>query len=706
MSTADAVVAVAALTLAAAVPVGGQPSQGDRPLEVVGVQVVPHIYSDELRWGDPGEPELGALVRVFVRNANTTPGDQGAIAVAGVRFDQRQPRNLIMLGEWAWHDTPDNREGGMPSRVLGPGNLDVWTFNALRPQWGPGHELQMDLRAFSLGQRGGTAQTLRVPLAVAPARLTKVAFLDTDGDGRPDRCTFHLVNDSAEPATIRGLRVWVPGDDGSAQHNLAPKELLTDIAAFGGQAEVAAGDRGGGSAATGPLPLSRGVIEVVVEGPTGRPCSLWAHLRFKDDSFAIGSGWLTTPTEPGVNPLLRESYLRLIKRMHVDTAHIGEVPGYTDQTGPDGLYTHYPLKLMSGLGQIERYSSAEWVGRVHGVDALGEPQMDKLPFEAYKALRPYERAAYPTTITLSEERGFRFFAGLSDYPHFDAYRVNAPAADCWPLYGRWGGQPLRWGAPLEGIGAMTRTLRALSAPAPIAAWSQNVHGGWGPSGGRERCSPTADEIRLQAYEAMSNGAGGLYWYSLESWSLLGFRETIEETTHIGREIRMLEPLLVQGDAFSHTRVTSAEAAPLWDLDAVVAPDAAVLFAMDLSYRPDATAKVFRFGGPRPLDWTCTLPRYLRSPADAFQVDHAGVHHVKWERTPDGVRVRGTVDRVGVYVVALREALRAEIEQRQRDLLTQEASCGPDPGTDDAAFGQLLRDLGYERIEDVGQKRRN
>jgi len=45
------------------------------------------------------------------------------------------------------------------------------------------------------------------------------------------------------------------------------------------------------------------------------------------------------------------------------------------------------------------------------------------------------------------------------YPHYDAYRVVAPVADAWREYDRWGGERIRWGAPLETIGDMCHSLR-------------------------------------------------------------------------------------------------------------------------------------------------------------------------------------------------------------------------------------------------------
>lgn len=672
-----------------------QPPAG---VEIVGVDVVPHRFSPELRWRRPPNPELGALVRMFVRNPNRPENEPSTAAIVAARFQGRTASELIQSGEWAWSDTPGNREGESADRTLGPGRLDVWTFNALRPNWGPGNTIEVEVIVQG-GLGGETRQTIPVRLEAPPVVLSRVFFHDADDDGRVDSCTAHVMSDSQAPLTIDGLRIWRPGEDGQAIHDLSPGDWITPLKLTPQDGLLAPGERGVVEASLGQLPPSRGVVEVQMRGPDGAVRSCWGHLRFKNDAFSIGSGWLEIPTRPGVNPLTREAFLKLIKRMHVDTAHIGELPGYTDQTSPEGLYSRYPLKLMSGLEDIARYSQPQWASRIHGVDCLGEPQMDKKPHEAHEVLRRYERAPYPTTVTLSEEKGFRYFAGLSDYPHFDAYRVNAPAADSWSLYDRWGGVSLRWGAPLEGIGEMTRTLRALSRPAPIAIWSQNVHEGWGSYAGRKRRSPTADEIHVQAYEGLANGITGLYWYSLQAWSTLEFRDTITQTTRIGREIRLLAPLYSRADAYRHQRLAEGQQ-PQWDLNSLVAPDAALLFAIDLAYYPDLEERVFRYRGPRELEGAYELPAYLRQPLDVFRVDADGVHDVVHEATDRGVVVRDRVDRVGVYVAAKRPELRGELARRHQSLLAEEARYGADPGQDDTAFSALLKELGYNSLQEI------
>jgi hypothetical protein len=379
--------------------------------------------------------------------------------------------------------------------------------------------------------------------------------------------------------------------------------------------------------------------------------------------------------------------------MHVNTAHIGDVPGYTDQTGPEGLYTRYPLKYFNRLSPVEQYDTDALLPRIHAVEFLGEPQYQygrngKLPQQVWQALLPYAGSRLPTTLTLSEAQNWHLYAGLSDYPHYDAYRVTAPASDAWGQYDRWGGGPIRWGAPLETIGIMTRSLRENSRPGPIAYWSQGAHAGWGRYGGRARTSPTSDELRLQAYHALSSRITSLYWFNLSLESLVKFRDLIEEMTRVGREIRMLDRFYLEGAAYDYRQVLQA-GKPDWGLASVAAPQAALLFALDLAYEPDAAEKVFRFGPPRAAHFDFKLPSYLREPKAVFRIDADGIQDVTHQVTAQGIGIDDRICKVGIYVATRDPAIRAQLEARRRELIQKEQSSRLDPARSDADF-EVLR----------------
>jgi hypothetical protein len=262
---------------------------------------------------------------------------------------------------------------------------------------------------------------------------------------------------------------------------------------------------------------------------------------------------------------------------------------------------------------------------------------------------------------------------LSDFPHYDAYRVVAPSPDSWALYDRWGDRKIRWGAPLETVGDMCRSLRELNRPMPCAYWSQGPADGWGGGfDGRKRRSPTPDELRAQALHALSTRITSLYWFNLSLKSLLKFPDTWEPITRVGREIRMLEPFFLEGDAYRFERRTR-DGEPDWDLASVAAPDAAVLFALDTAYTADKKDNVFAFGPSRAAAFTFALPPWLRGPTDVFRVDADGIEDVTWRVEGNGIVIDDTRSCDAIYLATKSPELRQAIEQRRLAALAQEAA---------------------------------
>ena len=173
---------------------------------------------------------------------------------------------------------------------------------------------------------------------------------------------------------------------------------------------------------------------------------------------------------------------------------------------------------------------------------------------------------------------------------------------------------------------MTRSLRDLNRPRPIAYWSQGAHDGWEGYGGRKRTSPTPDELRAQAYHALASRITSLYWFNLSLKSLLKFPDLIEPITRVDREIRLLEDFYLEGDAYHYER-RSRDGKPDWDIAVVAGPRGAVCFALDLAYVPDPKEKVFKFGPPREVTMDFPLPAYLRPPAEVLRVDADGIRAV-------------------------------------------------------------------------------
>lgn len=596
---------------------------------VVGVNVIPHHIVPTMRYRQPRDTSLAARVQMFVQ------GDALPIS-----FNGSSPAELLANDQWAWHD--------MSSAVMPPpGALTVWTFNGKSAQWGVG-------RSFQLAASGMEEVTIDI---LQPERwISATTFLASGQNVQPDTIVLHVVNDHQDSLQISGLRLWLPEDNKTWQ-TLWPQHTLALSTV------VPAHDRGFVKLSTARLPLTYAAVELQTSAG-----SLWTHLRIKRETFDISGGWVN-------EHLAQESYLKLLKHLHVNTGQIENVGGYTDNPS---LYNRFPIKLFNRLWPLEQWDTDELLPKIHAVEFLGEPQYGGgkpvRPQEVFDQLFPYRTSRLPTSVTLSEERTWRWYAGLSDYPHYDAYRVVAPAADAWREYDRWGGRRISWGAPLETIGDMCRSLRDLNRPVPCAYWSQGPHHGWGGGffgGGRSRRSPTPDELRSQAMHALSSRITSLYWFNLSLKSLRKFPDTWEPITRIGREIRMLEPFLLEGDAYHFERRLRADGSPDWDLATIAAPQAAVLFANDLAYIADPTENVFKFGAPRDVEFVFRLPHWLREANYVYRVDADGVHDANWAVEGLEIKIQDKRTLDAIYVVANDAITIRDIRKRWQAALDHE-----------------------------------
>jgi len=654
-------------------------------LSVEGLHVVPHLQSSEMRYRQQPDFSLGARVELFLRNRS---GDTLTIpATADIRLRGRTPDELLKADEWAWHDLPA-AWGGEPLR-LPPDAITVWSWNGKRATGGT--KTQTDLAVTLPG--AATPDRLAVSIDSPAVWLSAVTFLGPATNVQPDSLIFHVVNRTAGPLRPEACRLWLPENNATWRALLPQPWISNRLERFPTAGVIPAGDRGGARIATGPLPLTYAALEVRLVDGAGNPVTVWAHQRIKREMFDISGGWVVSDLG-GSNTLHSEVFLKTLHRLQVNTAHIADVPGYTDQTGPDGLYTRYPLKYFNKLEPLSHYDTDALLPRIHAVEFLGEPQYGGgrpvPPQDCWKALAPYAPTRLPTSVTHSEERVWRFYAGISDYPHYDAYRISAPSADAWRQYDRWDGPRIRWGSPLETIGEMSRSLRELNRPRPIAYWSQGPHHDW-EGYGRERGSPTPDELRLQAYHALASRITSLYWFNLSLRSLVTFPDLIEPMTRVGREIRMLEEFYLEGDAVSHERL-QRDGKPDWDLDVVAGPRGAVLFALDLDYKPDPRDRVFQFAPPRNATFRFRLPAYVSPVAELFRVDADGLTHVDYNVVNGVVEIRDRVSRVAVYVAATAPGERTRIETRRQALIAAESALGFDPGrnpSDLATLRELL-----------------
>ncbi len=646
-------------------------------LALRGISVTPHMLVPSMRYARAPEPATGALVQLFLHN-DTSPQHGPLVLDEGtaILFENNSPAELLQKKLWAWHDTPAAIPG--ESLIFPPETLTVWSFNGSSLPFGPGGRVRM-----KVGPE--TAPWLSESLHIAPpeCRLSAITFLGADTAIQPDIMVVHVANASKLPVNILSCRLWLPPDPKSPRI-LAAQAPLSSLEGFNGHLSIPSLDRGGFTVKTGPLPLTYAAVEVALGRDTGEPLTVWAYLRVKPERFDISGGWVNGKG----NPVASETFLKALKRLYINTAHLAITPGYSDTE----LYARYPLKYFNRLAPFDLYDTDDMLPCIHAVEFLGEPQYGGgrpvPPQEVWEALQPYTPTRLPTTVTHSEERVWRDYAGLSDYPHYDAYRVTAPSPDAWHKYERWDGKRISWGAPLETIGDMCRSLRELNRPKPCAIWSQGPHEGWDRYGGRRRTSPTPDEIRLQAYHALSTRITSLYWFNLSLKTLVQWRDTLEELGRIGRELRLLDAFLLEGDAYGFERLTREGNRPDWDIASVCGPRGALLFALDLDYTPDPEERVFKFGSPRPAQWRFPLPAYLGNMADVFRLDADGIYDAAWSRDGAAVEIQEQASRVVVYIATPDAALRGQVEQERQQLIAAETALQFDPARNDADFRAL------------------
>jgi len=668
------------LIIAAAIGAFTADAQSDStPLDLVGVTVTPHIKAKSLRYRNVLEPADGARVELFLRN-NSYAGSPPLQFDGTTRtlFGGQPPSTLLRSGQWAWHDTPSATPG--KSRSLPHGALTVWTFNGRKLPFGVGGAAQIDV-----GPEDSPWLDEEIGLKQPACWLSTVTFLGPEDAIHPDRVVVHIANESEEALIIQSCRLWL-AEDSAAPRVLFPHEPLPSLEPFNGHATIPPNDRGGFVAKIGLLPRTYCAVEVTLAPESGDPVSIWGHLRIKPERFDISGGWVNSAQ----NNLLNEQFLKTLKRLHVNAAHVSNLPGYTNTD----LYDRYPLKYIHPLKPFERFDTDSILPRIHGAEFLGEPQYGGgtpvPPQDVWDDLYPYTVTRLATLMTNSDESIWRDYAGLGDYPSYDAYRVSAPSADSWWKYDRWGDEPIGWGAPLETIGDLCRSLRELNRPKPCATWSQGPHHDWGVYGGRQRTSPTPDELRMQAYHAISTRITSFYWFNLSLSSLVKWPDTLDQLGRIGRELRMIDTFMLESDAYSHERITRRNGNLNWDIATVCGPRAALLFALDLDYEADHDEKIFQFAPPRRAKWVFPLPTYLGNITDVFRLDADGIHETNWKQTRHGIRIRERMNKVGMYVATSDSNLRIKIERERQHLIAQEEKLNFDPAHNEEDLAVLER----------------
>lgn len=113
-----------------------------------------------------------------------------------------------------------------------------------------------------------------------------MTFLGSEADPFPDSLVFHVANETAEPVRVEACRLWLPAGNQSWRA-LLPQPWATNLSRFPTGGIVPARDCGGARVQTGRLPLTYTAIEVRLSDRSGKPLTLWAHLREPKDVFRI-----------------------------------------------------------------------------------------------------------------------------------------------------------------------------------------------------------------------------------------------------------------------------------------------------------------------------------------------------------------------------------------------------------------------------------
>lgn len=326
-------------------------------LALRGISVTPHMLVPSMRYARAPEPATGALVQLFLHN-DTSPQHGPLVLDEGtaILFENNSPAELLQKKLWAWHDTPAAIPG---ESLLPPGTLTVWSFNGRSLPFGPGGRVRM-----KVGPE--TAPGCRNP-STSPPRNVEAVCHHISGCGHRNS-TRHYGGPRCQrfrlPVNILSW-LWLPPDPKSPRI-LAAQAPLSSLEGFNGHLSIPSLDRGGFTVKTGPLPLTYAAVEVALGRDTGEPLTVWAYLRVKPERFDISGGWVNGKG----NPVASETFLKALKRLYINTAHLAITPGYSDTE----LYARYPLKYFNRLAPFDLYDTDDMLPCIHAVEFLGEPR--------------------------------------------------------------------------------------------------------------------------------------------------------------------------------------------------------------------------------------------------------------------------------------------------------------------------------------------
>jgi hypothetical protein len=642
-------------------------------LEIAGVTVVPHYVSGEIPNYRDEEEFLskftpGALIRIFVKNTDPESGVN-----PDVLFNGKTGQELINSNMVSYCDVPDIRETATKmSTKIPAGAMDCYLLNIVdRNFYANGIILK-----FTDKISGKTTEK-QIQIKAPDFYASRIVFKSSEGSCFPDGFYVYFNNDADKDAKIGQVKIWKAGKT-YAVHSWSKSFVPEKISWFAERGNIPSHGMNGAFVETGKLPFGEIILEFEINrNPAAE--KMYYVVKPMIINFDIGLGW-------DFNLLGKsEAYCKTMKFMHFNTVNGDAAAFLANKEWSE----RYPMKRFSKLEAEASTTDEKTLRNIHGSEFFGEPQFGKRPAqEIFNFYTAYRNSGFPTTLTLSHEPGFFLYAGVVDFAHFDAYRVVAPHADRWGDYIKYGNKNVKWGSPLETIGDYMRTLNRINYPNPVAAWTQAMADDWKSRSRINAGNPNNLEMRIQAYEAIANGATSLYWFNMGGKTIINNRGSLAEIQRINREISIV------GDLLTRTM-------PFWwqnrfmdmDLNVLAGPDFAALFAIDLTYKVSESNQ-FVSSGKRSETMKFTLPAYLHQCNVAVKVTHEGISDINVEIINGNASITDTFETTGMYILYNSGTInyRDQLSKRYNEIKAIEASCKFDPITNDSDFRILTEEV--------------
>ena len=150
----------------------------DPPLALEGVVVTPHVLASNLKYLKPPKDDLSAKVDLIVHNLSDKP-----LVIRSASFGGRQPEELRLDGQWAWHSMKQLAGSSIPA-----GARMVWSYNARQKSWGIGSKLEANVDTDQGEVR------LTTPIDAPAVWLSAVTFLGEEKSPYPSRYVVHVQN--------------------------------------------------------------------------------------------------------------------------------------------------------------------------------------------------------------------------------------------------------------------------------------------------------------------------------------------------------------------------------------------------------------------------------------------------------------------------------------------------------------------------------